>query len=129
MCLALANALLGNSPARSIPIRGVFQSAGGGLGDPVPKGGAYRVGKPYTVAADLCAGRGRQTTARRAWRPGTAMISTAADRQWRVFDMESLSAAHPTLPMPSYARVTNLSNSKSLIVRVNDRGPLSRQAA
>jgi rare lipoprotein A len=40
-----------------------------------------------------------------------------------VFDMGSLSAAHPTLPMPCYVRVTNLSNGKSLIVRVNDRGP------
>jgi rare lipoprotein A len=40
-----------------------------------------------------------------------------------VFDMDSLSAAHPTLPMPCYARVTNLANGKSLIVRVNDRGP------
>jgi rare lipoprotein A len=40
-----------------------------------------------------------------------------------VFDMASLTAAHPTLPMPCYARVTNLSNGKSLIVRVNDRGP------
>jgi rare lipoprotein A len=39
------------------------------------------------------------------------------------FDMGSLSAAHPTLPMPCYARVTNLGNGKSLIVRVNDRGP------
>ena len=40
-----------------------------------------------------------------------------------VFDMASLSAAHPTLPLPCYARVTNLSNGRSLIVRVNDRGP------
>ena len=40
-----------------------------------------------------------------------------------VFDMTSLTAAHPTLPIPSYARVTNLRNGKSLIVRVNDRGP------
>jgi rare lipoprotein A len=40
-----------------------------------------------------------------------------------VFDMTSLTAAHPTLPMPCYARVTNLGNGKSLIVRVNDRGP------
>ena len=37
--------------------------------------------------------------------------------------MASLTAAHPTLPMPCYARVTNLGNGKSLIVRVNDRGP------
>ena len=34
-----------------------------------------------------------------------------------------ISAAHPTLPLPSYVRVTNLSNGRSLIVRVNDRGP------
>jgi rare lipoprotein A len=40
-----------------------------------------------------------------------------------VFDMESLSAAHPTLPIPCYVRVTNLVNHKSVIVRVNDRGP------
>jgi rare lipoprotein A len=40
-----------------------------------------------------------------------------------VFDMHSVSAAHPTMPLPSYARVTNLSNHKSVIVRVNDRGP------
>jgi rare lipoprotein A len=43
-----------------------------------------------------------------------------------VYDMFKLSAAHKTLPLPSYARVTNLSNSKSVIVRVNDRGPFGR---
>jgi rare lipoprotein A len=40
-----------------------------------------------------------------------------------VFDKDSLSAAHPTLPLPSYARVTNVGNGKSIVVRVNDRGP------
>ena len=39
------------------------------------------------------------------------------------YDMYKMSAAHPTLPIPSYARVTNLRNGKSVIVRVNDRGP------
>ncbi len=39
------------------------------------------------------------------------------------YNMYAMSAAHPTLPIPSYARVTNLSNKKSVIVRVNDRGP------
>ncbi|HSM98111.1 MAG TPA: septal ring lytic transglycosylase RlpA family protein, partial [Gallionella sp.] len=39
------------------------------------------------------------------------------------YDMYAMTAAHPTLPLPSYARVTNLSNNKSVIVRVNDRGP------
>ena len=40
-----------------------------------------------------------------------------------VYDMYAFSAAHKTLPLPSFARVTNLSNGKSVIVRVNDRGP------
>src|SRR5262249_1057966 len=43
-----------------------------------------------------------------------------------VYDMHSLSAAHPTLPMPSYVRVTNLNNRRSVIVRINDRGPYHR---
>ncbi|MBS0424270.1 MAG: septal ring lytic transglycosylase RlpA family protein [Proteobacteria bacterium] len=40
-----------------------------------------------------------------------------------VYDMYAMTAAHPTLPLPSYARVTNLDNGKSVIVRLNDRGP------
>lgn len=39
------------------------------------------------------------------------------------YDMYKMTAAHPTLPIPSYARVTNLSNGKQVIVRINDRGP------
>ena len=44
-----------------------------------------------------------------------------------IFDLNGISAAHPTMPMPSYARVTNLANGRSLIVRVNDRGPYCGQ--
>lgn len=40
-----------------------------------------------------------------------------------VYDMNAFSAAHRSLPLPSYARVTNLDNGKSVVVRVNDRGP------
>ena len=40
-----------------------------------------------------------------------------------VYDMYAMTAAHPTLPLPSYARVTNLDNGKSVVVRLNDRGP------
>lgn len=40
-----------------------------------------------------------------------------------IYDMHALTAAHPTLPLPSRVRVTNLDNQRSLIVRVNDRGP------
>ncbi len=40
-----------------------------------------------------------------------------------VFDMNEVTAAHPTLPMPSLVRVTNLENGRSIVVRMNDRGP------
>ncbi len=43
-----------------------------------------------------------------------------------IYDQYHLSAAHPTMPLPSYARVTNLENGSSVVVRVNDRGPFSR---
>jgi len=43
-----------------------------------------------------------------------------------VFDPNALTAAHPTLPIPSYVRVTNISNGRQLVVRINDRGPYTK---
>ncbi|MFT8211489.1 MAG: endolytic peptidoglycan transglycosylase RlpA [Symbiopectobacterium sp.] len=43
-----------------------------------------------------------------------------------IFDPNAITAAHPTLPLPSYVRVTNLSNGRRLVVRVNDRGPYTQ---
>ena len=40
-----------------------------------------------------------------------------------IYDMHALTAAHPTLQLPSIVRVTNLENGRSLVLRVNDRGP------
>jgi rare lipoprotein A len=45
------------------------------------------------------------------------------------YDMFAMTAAHPTLPIPSYVRVTNAANGKSVIVRINDRGPFHRNRA
>jgi rare lipoprotein A len=42
------------------------------------------------------------------------------------YDMYGMSAAHKTLPLPAYARVTNLRNGKSVVVRINDRGPFAK---
>lgn len=42
-----------------------------------------------------------------------------------IYDMYAMTGAHPTLPVPSYARVTNLHNGKAAVVRINDRGPFS----
>jgi rare lipoprotein A len=94
-------------------------------GQPVPKGGGtYRVGKPYVVGGQTYYPQEN----RRYKREGIASwygedFHGRLTANGEVYDMESVSAAHPTLPMPSYARVTNLRNGRSLIVRVNDRGP------
>jgi rare lipoprotein A len=43
------------------------------------------------------------------------------------YDMYAMTAAHPTLPIPSYARVTSLANGRSVVVRINDRGPFKSE--
>jgi rare lipoprotein A len=94
-------------------------------GQPVPKGGGtYRVGKPYYVAGKMYVPEEN----RRYRDEGTASwygddFHGRLTANGEVYDMNSISAAHPTMPMPSYARVTNVKNGRSLIVRVNDRGP------
>ena len=95
------------------------------LGDPVPKGGGtYRVGKPYMVGGQVYVPEENVNYRQEglaSWYGDDFHGRLTANGE--VYDMTSLSAAHPTLPMPCYARVTNLANGKSLIVRVNDRGP------
>src|SRR6202051_129072 len=125
-CLVLANCASSGISSRVDPKYGVSSSPRVvALGDPVPKGGGtYRVGKPYTVG-----GRVYVPEEDAEYRE-EGMASWYGDdfhgrltANGEVFEMASLNAAHPTLPMPCYARVTNLSNGQSLIVRVNDRGP------
>ena len=93
-----------------------------------PKGGGvYKVGNPYQVDGQWYQPREE---------PGYDQVGIAswygADFHGRktsngeVYDMMSLSAAHRTLPMPSYVYVTNLANNRTLLLRVNDRGPYAR---
>jgi rare lipoprotein A len=94
-------------------------------GDPIPKGGGtYRVGQAYMVNGRTyvpAEDRNYQAEGLASWYGPDFHGRQTANGE--VFDMNSLSAAHTTLPMPSYVRVTNLDNSKSVIVRINDRGP------
>ena len=125
-CLVLANCSSSGLSSRVDPKYGVSSSPRVvALGDPVPKGGGtYRVGKPYTVAGRVYVPEedvNYREEGLASWYGDDFHGRLTANGE--VFDMASLSAAHPTLPMPCYARVTNLSNGKSLIVRVNDRGP------
>ncbi len=93
-------------------------------GQPVPRGGGqYLVGKPYTIA-----GQTYYPSERRVTQVGLASWYGDAfhgrlTANGEIYDRDSFTAAHPTMPLPSYARVTNLRNNTSMIVRVNDRGP------
>ncbi|MBI4293497.1 MAG: septal ring lytic transglycosylase RlpA family protein [Betaproteobacteria bacterium] len=77
-------------------------------------------GRDYVPMAALTPYR-RQGTASWYGRKFHGQRTTSGE----VYDMYAMSAAHPTLPIPSFARVTNLQNRKSVIVRVNDRGPFA----
>jgi rare lipoprotein A len=93
-------------------------------GQPIPRGGGqYLVGKPYTVA-----GQTYYPSERRIVQVGNASWYGDAfhgrlTANGEIYDKNAFTAAHPTMPLPSYARVTNLRNNSSMIVRVNDRGP------
>jgi rare lipoprotein A len=95
------------------------------LGQPVPKGGGYyQIGKPYEVAGLVYTPREDPTYDR----VGSAswygeLFHGRRTANGEIYDMDRLSAAHPTLPLPVYARVTNLNNGRSIVVRINDRGP------
>ena len=126
-CLVVANCASSSKFASRIdPKYGVSSSPRVvALGEPVPKGGGtYRVGKPYMVAGRVYVPEedpNYREEGLASWYGDDFHGRLTANGE--VFDMTSLTAAHPTLPIPSYARVTNLRNGKSLIVRVNDRGP------
>ncbi len=95
-------------------------------GDAVPRGGGtYLTGRPYVI--------GGRTYVPSQNAAGYSVVGTASwygdafhgrrTANGEVFDKGSISAAHPTLPLPSYVRVTNMKNGRSMVVRVNDRGP------
>jgi len=98
-----------------------------GSTDPVPPGGGrYMTGKPYRVGGRLFEPMDNPKTDYEvigiaSWYGSNFHGRRTANGE--VFDSKSLSAAHPTLPLPSYIRVTNLANGRSIVLRVNDRGP------
>ena len=94
-------------------------------GRPIAKGGGvYRVGKPYTVAGRTYSPEENNHYSKvglASWYGSDFHGRYTANGE--IFDMNAISAASPTLPLPCYARVTNLANHRSIVVRVNDRGP------
>ncbi|MEJ2171258.1 MAG: septal ring lytic transglycosylase RlpA family protein [Woeseiaceae bacterium] len=99
-------------------------------GDAVPRpeprsrygnGPVYEVlGKRYTVMQSSAGYRERGVA---SWYGKKFHGNLTSNRE--VYDMHSMTAAHKTLPLPTYVRVRNLSNGREVIVRVNDRGPFA----
>ncbi len=92
---------------------------------PIPFGGGkYHVGDAYQVAGRTWTPHeqpGYDKTGVASWYGEAFHKRKTSNGEW--FDMNTLTAAHATLPLPSYAMVTNLDNGRKVIVRINDRGP------
>lgn len=95
---------------------------------PKPPAPGVKVGKPYSINGDTYYPEydpHYDRTGLASWYgPGFHGKSTANGEK---FDQHDLTAAHPTLPMPSLVRVTNLENGQSEVIRINDRGPFKNK--
>lgn len=89
-------------------------------------GGGYKIGKPYKVAGKWYVPQhdpNYDKTGLASWYAEGFHGGKTANGE--IFNTHALSAAHPTLPLPSYAYVTNLENGRTILVRINNRGPFS----
>lgn len=95
------------------------------VGDPVPKGGGvFKLGDPYLANGKWYVpvnDRSYDRTGLASWYGDFFHGRQTANGE--IYDMNALTGAHPTLPLPTYVSVTNLSNSRTVVVRINDRGP------
>lgn len=124
---AIAITLTGCSSKKSEkldPFAGIGSPYYKGSG-PLPNGGGkYHVGKPYQVAGRWFKPQEQpryDKSGTASWYGEAFHRRKTSNGEW--FDMNDMTAAHPTLPLPSYAKVTNLENGREIIVRINDRGP------
>lgn len=139
--LAMSVTISGCSSQRSAsrdPFAGTGSPYYKGKG-PVPMGGGrYHIGEPYQVAGRWFTPKEQPNydkTGPASWYGEAFNRRMTSNGEW--FDMTRLTAAHPTLPLPSYAKVTNVYNGATIVVRINDRGPfvgpriidLSKQSA
>jgi len=94
----------------------------------VAKATSVKVGKPYQINGEWyyprMVDRYREVGVA-SWYGQTFHGRKTANGE--IYDMHGMTAAHPTLPLPSIVRVTNLENGRSITVRVNDRGPFAKR--
>jgi|MDSV01.3.fsa_nt_gb rare lipoprotein A len=92
-----------------------------------PEGGYYKVGKPYQIDGIWYHPEENyeyDETGIASWYGAAFHGKLTANGE--EYDMNALTAAHRTLPLPSFVRVTNLENGRSLVLKVNDRGPFAK---
>ncbi len=98
-------------------------------GQRIPKGGGtYKIGSPYKIAGRWYIPTEDQRYDRRglaSWYGADFHGRKTANGE--IYDMHALTAAHPTLPIPSYAYVTSLKTGRTVLVRINDRGPYAHE--
>jgi rare lipoprotein A len=92
-----------------------------------PRAGVYKIGEPYQIDSVWYYPQEQPTydeTGIASWYGPAFYGRPTANGE--IYDGDKLTAAHKTLPMPVHVRVTNLENGRSIVVRVNDRGPFAR---
>lgn len=90
-------------------------------------GGKYKIGKPYSINGQWYYPQvdyAHDETGVASWYGEAFHGKRTANGE--KYNMNKVSAAHRTLPLPSVVRVTNLENGRSLVIRINDRGPFAR---
>ena len=116
-----------NSPSRTALLSGAepVERVVGPHDKVTPGGGRYQVGKAYSIGGRTYVPHedpNLDQSGIASWYGGDYHHGTRT-ANGEVYDRTAISAAHKTMPLPSYARVTNLANGRSIVVRVNDRGP------
>ena len=94
----------------------------------VAAGGIYKIGTPYEIEGEWYYPQedtDYDNSGIASWYGPKFHGRRTANGE--IFDMDLLTAAHPTLPMPVRAKVTNLENGRSVVVRINDRGPFAKE--
>lgn len=126
--LLLAAVLLLSACSETQYVAQIGKQVSGTLDTPSPtQQGTFKIGNPYNVEGQTYYPREQydlvETGIASWYGPGFDGKKTA---NGEIFDKRELTAAHRTLQMPSLVRVTNLDNGRSIIVRINDRGPFKR---
>ena len=124
LCLCLLVALSACSSPKEVDLRASPYTQAATIRD---NGGTYKVGNAYQIMGQWYYPEenynySEEGTA--SWYGDDFHAKTTANGE--EYDMNSLTAAHRTLPLPSIVRVTNLENGRSLVLRVNDRGPYAK---